>query len=195
MKDLTVFFSPAEIPSNTIEMDFDWGCLKEYKDLQSAEQKIIQEEMIAERHLDFSDQFYCFQSMEISQLPASIYEIHYREALRVYDSNALAELSLDSLKTQRLQFEIKKHGYNPLHPIILEMLIPNKFHIGGGNHRLQALRNLIKTNEINDTSIPVLIYVAWQLVLFHDPSTILNSLPQQFKHDRAEYMKNHKDLE
>jgi len=144
---------------------------KLYNDLQSKQKKIIWRELseeaimgedASEEDKEFSKKYYSqlkysFKKMRSSDLPASSWESG-EETLRLFGKEKAIR---DQMKIQELEEKIKKEGYNEKYPVSIEY-IPSqkKVVLSMGNHRLQAVRNLISRDELpKDYKIPTMFII------------------------------------
>ena len=100
---------------------------------------------------------YAFSLMNPKELPASQWE-SLRGDERIFDKKKLIGVFKN---VQKLERKIKKEGYNKNKPVTLDY-IPNQKNvvISMGNHRLQAVRNLIQKKQLSPSfKLPILFVI------------------------------------
>ena len=144
---------------------------KAYDDLSPKQKKIIWRELgeetimgkdASEIDIEFSKQYYSqlkysFKKMRPDDLPASSWESG-DETLKIFGKRKAIQ---DQRKIQDLEKKIKNEGYNEKYPVSIEY-IPDqkKVVLSMGNHRLQAIRNMISRDELSkEYKIPTMFII------------------------------------
>jgi hypothetical protein len=167
----------------------EWCKWFEYEELSKSRKEIVMHAMDKEAilHTHIRNDFeYCFVNLYHYQIPMSYHEhrydrfvaslsTHARRTQTYPDEKMNWQMENDALSiyiVYKVEASILKRGFRRSKPILLEAHTddPTKFFVRGGNHRLQALRNLMDQGKIKKRfKIPCIISRADSLSVYVSP--------------------------
>jgi hypothetical protein len=131
----------------------DWYRLNNVE-RSAAERALSSESNIYDEREDYR---YCFLDLTVDEMPPSFWEQYYYE-----DDWEMKDVAYHIYKIYRLERSILHEGIHDGELIILKVLFADygdMIAIDGGNHRVQAIRNLVHYKDIPaSTTIPCMVY-------------------------------------